>query len=1506
MRGTTEYSRYETHLAFFMAGLSCMIINSVVDLESYVFLRFLGTTSYDSQTISFFLRRFNLVIGIVMCSISIVYGSSVVCSEWHWMLFILYFLVSIYIYMLSNNFILVGKFALIPVFCISLVSNGLMIATIKYIFEGSYNKYDDNNTLSLLIFICGAFTSGILVKLILQLSGDLKISEDENYPGLKLFNRLFVVFAVITLVTSFLISRLPYSPEDEISPKSPNKSLRNVLYSKSRWVFIIGSLSWSFSPILNNLTLSVINDLNPLEALNLEHIQFLTSLTFAFGYYILILVKIVNLHKKSGLPYTFYDLICKILKITHESNPEVILDKGIAEDLMSNNAISIRLYRGIQPWCYLQHGFWTPWEVYDCVDSARLMNVTSVKMKIAKIRGGPDFSNLDDDCLEHKTLQDEYLEIVDAKHLLMWDITCFITQCGDILTLMPDIFHCCEQTPISCACGSASSECGCCTPVPETKKSHCCLTCLKNCCSEESKAKCVCFTKCFENCFCGEDCKFIECCYACDMSKYHHYKTFVYGILVTCCHEARCLLQKISESPDLEDNLIVSRTNEVSLSILEMYAISFLCILVYARIADEFLLIFQVMRQIALDLTKSVICFLCKCKCEGPCEPKKDEKEKEKICSEPSSKEKEKKECKCVCTLYCKFIKCVVLLHERQNEVCKIILGLSKKSLAEELPTLSMTRSVSLFASYFGDFMCSAFLCEESTCNCNGKGKNNCNDDNKKCPCCRYSTRIDDLLCMMYKGLQYLSEFDGVLSTIIFHLAYFREFKLEEVNEQVVATSECTCCCKKQGNNGCQCTCSTSPPANCKCCLCCLCCPADNSKGCSCDCAGTPKKCCICCICCEACQTKKGGCDCCNGNTGKCCVCCEKCPKTCSEKCACCSKDCSGCCCMCCLICKKKESERYPLLKLCENSKKNLELITSTRRCMVVQSMLDYMNKANLFRDTMKNLNRTSIGLTLILLYFISSLLLYSFCVVGNHISYVRNVPNIKKLKYTIPFFSIITVITIIHSFVYLSDFGKDSSLIINLMILISMIISTLCSWITQWLTYRILLYNQFEGFYTKLRLIYTGVLTTYQPSFSWWSEGFTSFIKTDFYTMYILLTLKNFYEYYDPFSFGFTSKLKVNYTMLQSHQYMNIQTKMGHLITSEEFVKKVERLLLDKSKFGKKYHLKDLLDYRAFQLIPKDSYSFLTDLGDFDKVDYSVDMLYESWCKGRKMTQEMDRLQTLREQSLKIVENFVQEEVKRNNYDRESIKKLKKFFDFQTHILTTLAERCLEDAVNIGDKLSSIDSSILITVYELEYRKKWETYFNKIDDLVEEIVEEIEEEYVPYEKKRLMNLCTVWKMVKTSHCLDIYSSLVCKAAVDTAMDEFQVLLLDQNNDDPVQSFIDLISTSEQTDNVSNEIKLSKYLSHVSKTGDISELNKIKSEISSLILSNASMNKYLGSLLEGYISVCKSICNESNIYSYVNRNNEIIIGEWIRWQGQHITHDLIKLLSKIYTIQSIR
>ncbi|EAN33182.1 putative integral membrane protein [Theileria parva strain Muguga] len=1499
MRGTSEYSRYETHLAFFMAGLSCMIINSVVDLESYVFLRFLGTTSYDSQTISFFLRRFNLVIGIVVCAVSIKYGSSVVCSDWHWLLFILYFLVSIYIYMLSNNFILVGKFALIPVFCISLVSNGLMIATIKYIFEGSYNKYDDNNTLSLLIFLCGSFTSGLLVKLILQLSGDLKISEDENYPGLKLFNRLFVVFAVITLITSFLISRLPYSPEDEISAaKFTNRSIRNVLYSKSRWVFIMGSLSWSFSPILNNLTLSVINDLNSLEALNLEHIQFLTSLIFTFASYILILVKIINLHKKSGLPYTFYDLICKILKITHESNPDVVLDKGMAEDLMSNNAINIRLFRGMQPWCYLQHGFWIPWEVYDCVDSARLMNVTSVKMKISRIRGGTDFSNVDDDCLDHKTLQDEYLEIVDAKHLLMWEITCVINQCNEVLCLIPDIFHCCEATPgTNCGCGpatSGSSTCPCSatSTQPSSKKSNCCLNCLKNCCSKENQKKCGCFSPCLDKCFTDEECKFIENCDACDMSKYHHYRTFVYGILVTCSHEAKQLLQEISTSPDLEDNLIVSRTNEVSLSILEKYVIELLSILVYVRIADEFLLIFELMRKIAVDLTKAVICFLCKCKCPEPCEV------------EEKKEGKDKKECKCVCTLYYKFIKCVCKLHQRQNEVCKIILGKSKESLAAELPTLSMTRAVGLFASYFGPFMCSPFLCEQSTCKCNGKTEQKSED----CKCCRYSTRINDLLDMMLKGLQYLSEYDGVLSIIIFHLAYFREFKLEEVGSNTTTTTECTCCCKKTDKNPCTCT-TPTPPNGCKCCICCLCCPSD-SGGCSCPAVGTSgKKCCICCICCEACQAKNGKCDCCDATkqNGQCCVCCDKCAQECTSKCACCTKECSGNCCMCCLICKKKENDRVDLLKLCENSKKNLELITCTRRCMVVQSLMDYMNKSNLFRDTMKNLNSTSIGLTLISLYFISSLLLYSFCVVGNHISYVRNVPNIRKLKYTIPFFSIITVLTIIHSFVYLSDFGRDSSLIINLMILISMIISTLCSWITQWLTYRILLYNQFEGFYTKFRLIYTGVLTIYQPSFSWWSEGFISFIKTDFYTMYILITLKNFFEYYDPFSFGFTSKLNVNYTMLQSHEYMNIQPSAGHLITTEEFVKKVESVLLDKSKFGSQYHLKDLLNYRAFQHIPKDSFGFLTDLNDFEKVEYSVDMLYESWCRGTRMTHEVDRLQTLREQALKIVETFVQEEVKRSNYDRESIRKLKQFFDFQTLVLSTLAERCLNDSVNIGHKLSCIDSSILITVYELEYRKKWETYFSKIQSTIDEVIEDIDQQvYVPYEKKKLTNLCDAWKIEKMAHCMDNYGSLICKAAVDTAKDEFELFLLDSNNHDPVQSLIDLISSSEQSDSVSNEIKLSRYLSRVSKTGDISELNKIKSEISNLILSNASSNKYLGSLLEGYISVCKSIYNESNIYSYVNRNNEIIIGEWIRWQGQHITYEVIQLLSKFYTIQSLR
>lgn len=1232
MENSSRYSRYDTHVTFFMAGVCCMIINSVVDLESLVLLRFLGNSSYDAQTITFFLRRFNLIIGILISCLTIFFDMNVRCSVWHWMLFILYFVVAFYIYLLSNNVLTISKYGLAPVFTISLVSHGLLVSTIVYIFEGVHVKYDKNVALCFIIFLCGCFSSGLLVKLLLKFSGDIK---DDEHLGLRFYNRLFVLFTLINLVSCFLMSRLiSMDKHYDGSRTSSNKSLNAVMFSRSRWVFFMGCFSWSFSPMFNNFTASVINTLTSMEAFNLEYLQFIICLAFSFGLYLLVITDIVVLkvgNSGTRSSETLTDVICKAMNITYEMNPSIVIEDGIVEDLVTNDAINIRLFRPLQPWCYLQWGFWINWENYDSVDNHRLIKVMNINMMVSKIREGfTPVDDLGDICPQSGPAKDsgglgkevggvrtggdlheEFLEVIDAKYTLTWEITCFIKQCTETLMELSNVFHvCCPGKGGSCqgdAHGECAGKCGedqCAHHASGSthgnKSGGCVLMCLKRCCTSETQCLSRCLSHAFTDTFVEENTPFYPGasptspdtsaantttgdssaasnaggssstsvssnvtsqtdgqdttnttnresqnktpyssivkydCIACSYKFYPYYRTFVYGILTTCVSEAQKLLNDISNDPDLEDHFKARKSNELSLLAIEQFVLRFLGILVYSRVADELILLFKQMKHIALNTTKWVIQYICHHKCTEDClaeESPKPESNKNSASPSPNqsqgqnssnntqtssassgqsqnqaskpsdesqNQDDKKKTSKCRCLLYCKFIQIVLRLHKRQIQVCEIILGKSRLSLAAVLPTLSMTRSLALFSHFFGDFLCSKAIAEHSDCKCGcksanckthqvedvskciqqyaecGSGLDISSGEDKaakkqdgRCGCGAFSTRLYDLLDMMITGLSYLSEFDGILSIIIFFYSYLGEFHLESVPETKGENNhqeqpKCTCCTEK--NKECKCDCKD--PDKCKLCICCFCCPSKdvaepedkNKKPVhKCGCEHTikkveDKKCCLCSIYCAKCrptmccveqQLPKLAC---SSTPGKCC-------SKCSNECRCCSPSCSPNCCTCCSIrycysttttCSpgtdhKHETKGSPkLLLVSENSKKNLELISATRRTMVLQSLSDYVLKSNWFKDMYKNLNEGLVQKKLFVLYLFLCFGLYVLCVVGNVVPYVRNVSNVPKLTLLFSVSSVVTSMCILYSFLCMCDFGPDSSLIINLMILIS------------------------------------------------------------------------------------------------------------------------------------------------------------------------------------------------------------------------------------------------------------------------------------------------------------------------------------------------------------------------------------------------------------------------------------------------------------------------------------
>ncbi|AFZ79165.1 hypothetical protein BEWA_020110 [Theileria equi strain WA] len=1681
---TKRVSIKSIYLSLFMLGLSSMLINSMMDLESFIFLRLLGSSIYDAQGMCFFLRRFNLMVGIVMTFLSITFCGPVVCGYWHWLLFFGYLIMSVYISLLSSSAATISKSTVAGVFALSIISYALQTSSVKFMFDPKIFDGDEDCSLHILIFLAGCFSSGILVRMLLKFSKTNPfLTLNDSRAALHLFNRLFWVFTFISGISALLLSRMTCVKDDEEDEEATSgQSLSELLNNNNRWIFVAACLGWCFSPMLNNFAISLVHNLDRLQSIDLEYVQYFTSLVVSLIICTLVYNEIIVFKGKTVTYSSFYTALCGIVKLEGVEN--TLSDDGVSEEATSMaSSINSRLVRSIQPWVALPHGYWTEWEEYDNSDNHRMVTLVSMHMTISKIRN-EDIYDVYDPCEDPKSLSDYYMDLLDCRYSLLWLICCFVSYYQNLLATIGEIFP--DES-----CGG--TNCCCLTELCTKIKSHKCC-----CISEESKPK-------------------IECnkCQACDCKNNKYLKCYVTSTINTCIKDANKLILDINSCNELGDDFeVTSETILLSATALERFLLTFLCLLVYARLVDEFLLLHSLMKSIAVNICKSFSNYCEKCKCEKDSKP-------------------EAKDCKCCCTLYFKLLKCLCMLHEKHNDVVNIILGKSAANLASTIPTLSLIRSVSLLSTYFSDFLDSKFVCEPSTCGCK------CQKDN--CSCKKYSTKLDDILNLMIGGLEFFSECDGLLSSVIllyseftfndtssfslfnhivkfsddaltstlyaskiFSYMAYADFLCNDALNSSTQQENCTntscsnicsccgdsnigqCCCFKNDHQCCnegeqnlgKCLdqvsgifkCQSATQDSCSQLICslvklkhdfctlhkatataytnlcgnpmeslcssiesfkhiCFQCTSDTNSVCNCNntqgsnckinkrfcnltqflvtgnhkCTGGTSctckyigcalkrlnsvlnkfstdhiKCDCCCDSdtdCGLCCNKNGLCDCTKDKKGMnelfCLLCCGL--KTLSSTSACIEDHICQVLNTFCRIKKLLDDLSCQYRKLnCYITKLRCIIVTSTdvigknmdnlrsskernfkSYSSVIKSSLSTVNSAcelycqhykdickfnatiyshiceyNKLRSAAIKLEEKNISTIISLsgirysifvnpivlirnvvanyyskrvieteeklkgwkltafLYTVIMILL--FCKIGGIIPYVRNIPYVPKLRFLVMAFATVTSFTLNYSLASLSTSRCNRDYLINMAMLLGLVSGIIYSWVSQWLTYRMFLYEQFRLIYARFRLIYPSSVYRYQPGWFWWFEGFVSFLKMDFYAMVVMLTFGNLKESYDPFSFGFSSRFEANYDLVDSG---------SHIFSEEDCLKHIKKSVLEASPMK----LSTMLDLRSFLSIPRNNCNFLTDVDDGESVNYSVDLLWQSWKTGVKATSFADRLQHLRENALKLAEKAVQKSARDSSYDFDSVNQLKVMFEFQNEHLLDLPSKCLTDAAGNSQILLSVQARKLLKLYEKEYLRLWHSYYSDHSE-----GEKVEKYALPGDIMSMAELLSEfkqWEKNKYEMCDEVFGSHdICKSVVSRVVEEFNSILADNTPFAIIENYKGIISDSYVVEEMPSEIKIAKFLTEASKSSDIQQLNLIKSEMASLMQNNdPNLKKYIGTLLNGYVSLCKNIDAESSMSEKFWKHDGYLLGEWMRWQGLPTSNDVIDMFFKLYS-----
>ncbi|CDR95331.1 hypothetical protein, conserved [Babesia bigemina] len=734
----------------FLLGLSATLFSSFINFDAYVLLRFLGVSAFEAQAVWYFVKRFNLFIGIFVTVLILAFGTAsrrTVC-KWSWILFSLFLSVGLYVYYYQDcgaRFTPLLEWILLS---ISFASNVLQCLSIFFVFDQGAPVGSGKPQFRLLLYLLGACTSGLILRFFLNINWNAAASDVALAKYMVfLINRVVVALCVVTflsaLITSGVVAYQWQGADVEYITLSLGSAATFLFHYECWGVLFCTAMGWAITPFCGILTSFVAIKTSlavNANALTLQLAVFLIETILA--------LVIVRLRYRRYVDPTVCDI--DELKRALCSNTKTCESRATNNDNSSagkeeNDALSgsvyNRLLRNAQPWILLPSGYWSEWYKADCDDNRMMLQYASALVKLKRAKSIPK-TNCDviSDCVpcDTDTLYDRYQLVLEVKSELCWLLTCFVSKNADLQVNLDKTFH---NTPREVMAGCIFN-----TLVSQWTEYLCCNV---------------------------DDLKY-DCNFCVNMDGYllQSSKQYMKGTLNCCLEDATELRNEIGRSSlfcKYECELTEDDIHEAVLK-LECTFSDFLRLLLMAQLADEWILLCKYMEKMKRGLIK----FLDHCKSantEADQETKNrgastQTRRSNNVISQTTavaasgkttqSDAQKKCEGKCGCELFSKLLRCICKLHKLQCDTASRMRNFSLESLKDKLPTLCHTRATYLIAKSFAGFTRCA-----NNCSCNKP------PNVKMWVCDRFSSQLDELLTLLTEDFELLLNGDKLLCMAI-------------------------------------------------------------------------------------------------------------------------------------------------------------------------------------------------------------------------------------------------------------------------------------------------------------------------------------------------------------------------------------------------------------------------------------------------------------------------------------------------------------------------------------------------------------------------------------------------------------------------------------------------------------------------------------------------------------------------------------------------------------------
>ncbi|GFE54757.1 hypothetical protein BaOVIS_021610 [Babesia ovis] len=348
---------------------------------------------------------------------------------------------------------------------------------------------------------------------------------------------------------------------------------------------------------------------------------------------------------------------------------------------------------------------------------------------------------------------------------------------------------------------------------------------------------------------------------------------------------------------------------------------------------------------------------------------------------------------------------------------------------------------------------------------------------------------------------------------------------------------------------------------------------------------------------------------------------------------------------------------------------------------------------------------------------------------------------------------SIVGPILILVGLTSLSKVPHQGVYLINIALVLGILTAITISWFCQSYAYKSYISDQFVMFYKNYRTIYPDYIDKALKKTYLWAEGLRRLVKADFTA------------FWDMFAAGTMTFNKDIYNVsLPKTFVLNDTVKTG--IQRLWSVDRVRQTIRSDVLESMKMNIGLFFDLVSFTLLDLRYWNFITDLDPRKRVVYPLDLVWESWIRGRVLTSGHYHLYLARMEALDIVTNEIVNNMDAAALNRTTHEKL--LLTFQKQNLNEIAKKCLSLPFVPHPPLLPHQRQTLISLFVEQYQQLWSDVYVTEDSLDTDETkgkETKKDDVVPTETKgytipELKRYNRNWELGTLAMCRDVYSNI--------------------------------------------------------------------------------------------------------------------------------------------------